>query len=42
MARQDREKMLDKKVFLELWVRVKNDWRNNNFLIKNFGYEKEK
>ena len=31
--------MLDKKVYLELWVRVKNDWRNNNFLIKNFGYE---
>lgn len=41
MARTDIEKMLDKKVYLELWVRVKNDWRNNNFLIKNFGYEKE-
>lgn len=42
MARGDIEKMLQKKVYLELWVRVKNDWRNNNFLIKNFGYEKEK
>ena len=42
MARCDIEKMLDKKVYLELWVRVKNDWRNNNFLMKNFGYEKEK
>ena len=41
MARQDIEAMLDKKVYLELWVRVKNDWRNNNFLIKNFGYEKD-
>lgn len=41
MARQDIEQMLDKKVYLELWVRVKNDWRNNNFLIKNFGYEKD-
>ncbi len=38
MARADIEKMLDKKVYLELWVRVKSDWRNNNFLIKNFGY----
>ncbi len=42
MARADIEKMLDKRVYLELWVRVKNDWRNNNFLMKNFGYEKEK
>ncbi|MBQ4159958.1 MAG: KH domain-containing protein, partial [Clostridia bacterium] len=38
-ARIDIEKMLDKKVFLQLWVKVKNDWRNNNYLIKNFGYE---
>lgn len=42
LARTDIEVMLGKKVYLELWVRVKNDWRNNNFLIKNFGYEKEK
>ncbi len=39
MARTDIEKMLDKKVFLELWVKVKDDWRNNNTLIKNFGYQ---
>lgn len=38
MARPDIEKMLDKKVYLELWVRVKKDWRNNNFLLKNFGF----
>lgn len=37
-ARADIEEMLDKKVFLELWVRVKKDWRNNNFLLKNFGF----
>lgn len=37
-ARVDIEEMLDKKVFLELWVRVKKDWRNNNFLLKNFGF----
>ena len=41
MARYDIEQMLDHKVYLELWVRVKNDWRNNNFLMKNFGYEKD-
>jgi len=40
MARQDIEKMLDKKVYLELWVKVKKDWRNNNALIKNFGFDK--
>lgn len=38
MARGDIEKMLDKKVYLELWVKVKSDWRNSDFLIKNFGY----
>ncbi len=38
MARVDIEKMLDKKVYLELWVRVKKDWRNNNYLLKNFGF----
>ena len=38
MARADIEKMLGKKVYLELWVRVKNDWRNNNYLMKNFGF----
>ena len=41
MARQDIQKMLDKKVYLELWVKVKNDWRNSDFLIKNFGYKEE-
>ena len=39
MARADIEKMLGKKVYLELWVKVKNDWRNSDFLIKNFGYK---
>ena len=38
-ARGDIEKMLDKKVYLELWVRVKNDWRNSEKMIKNFGFE---
>lgn len=38
LARADIEKMLDKKVYLELWVKIKPDWRNSDFLIKNFGY----
>ncbi|MDO4618023.1 MAG: GTPase Era [Clostridia bacterium] len=40
LARADIEEMLDKKVYLELWVRVKKDWRNNNYLLKNFGFTK--
>lgn len=40
-ARTDIEKLLDKKVFLELWVKVKEDWRNSNFLLKEFGYKEE-
>lgn len=38
-ARGDIEKMLDKKVYLELWVRVKNDWRNSEKMLKGFGFE---
>ena len=41
MARGDIEKMLDKKAYLELWVKVKPDWRNSDFLIKNFGLKNE-
>lgn len=39
IAREDMERMLDKKVFLELWVKVKEDWRNRDSLIRNFGYD---
>jgi GTP-binding protein Era len=38
-ARIDIEKFLDKKVFLELFVKVKEDWRNQPNLLKNFGYD---
>ncbi len=38
-ARVDIEKMLDQKVYLELWVRVKDDWRNSERMLKNFGFE---
>ncbi len=36
-ARADCEKMLDRKVFLELWVKVKPDWRNSEQMMKEFG-----
>ena len=37
-ARLDMEEFFQKKVFLELRVKVKKDWRNNERFIKNFGY----
>ena len=40
-ARADIERMLDAKVFLELWVKVKEGWRNNQYQMRNFGYENE-
>ena len=40
-ARYEMEKMLDAKVNLKLWVKVKKDWRDSDFLIKNFGYDKK-
>lgn len=39
LSRTEMEKRLGKKVYLQLWVRVKEDWRNNNFLMKNLGFE---
>lgn len=40
-ARYEIEKMLETKVNLKLWVKVKKDWRDSDFLIKNFGYDKK-
>ena len=40
-ARFEIEKMLDMKVNLKLWVKVKKDWRDSDYLIKNFGYDKK-
>lgn len=39
-ARADMEALLACKVNLKLWVKVKKDWRDSDFLIKNFGYRK--
>ena len=38
-ARHDLEAFLGKKVFLELYVKVNEDWRNNDNQLKRFGYE---
>ncbi len=40
-ARFEIERMLEMKVNLKLWVKVKKDWRDSDFLIKNFGYDKK-
>ena len=41
VSRYEIERMLDAKVYLELWVKVKEDWRNKPGQIRNFGYEEE-
>ncbi len=38
-ARIDMEKFLDKKVFLQMHVKVNDDWRNNDRQLRRFGYE---
>lgn len=40
-ARYEIEKMLEMKVNLQLWVKVKKDWRDSDYMIKNFGYDKK-
>ena len=41
MARVDCEKFMGTKVYLQTWVKVKENWRDSNFLIRNFGYRDE-
>ena len=38
-ARGDMERLLGSPIYLELWVKVKKDWRDSDFLLKNFGYD---
>ncbi len=40
-ARIDMERLLDAKVNLKLWVKVKKDWRDSDMLLKNYGYKNE-
>ena len=39
-ARYGIEDLLQRKVNLQLWVKVKKDWRDSDYLLKNFGYQK--
>ena len=38
MARPEIEELVENQVNLQLWVKVKKDWRDNDYLLKNFGY----
>ena len=38
-AREEAEKFLVKKIFLELTVKVKDNWRNNKLILKQLGYK---
>lgn len=40
-ARYEIERLLDSRVNLKLWVKVKKDWRDSDFMIKNFGYRED-
>lgn len=41
MAREDCERFMGTKVFLQTWVKVKENWRDSDYLVSNFGYRKE-
>ncbi len=40
-ARYELEQMLEAQVNLKLWVKVKKDWRDSDYLLRNFGYDKK-
>jgi GTP-binding protein Era len=41
MARKDIEKFFDKKVYLELYVKVEKDWRDRDNILRSYGYRIE-
>ncbi|GAW93433.1 GTPase Era [Calderihabitans maritimus] len=41
-AREEVENLLGSKVFLDLWVKVKKDWRRDEIALRNFGYDKRR
>ena len=41
-AREDLEKFFGMKIFLDLWVKVKENWRDSNYNLTNFGYTDKK
>ncbi|NLM11036.1 MAG: GTPase Era [Clostridiaceae bacterium] len=38
-ARQDAEKLLGSKIFLKLWVKTREDWRNSDYVLRELGYK---
>jgi GTP-binding protein Era len=38
LARPDIEMMLGNKVYLDLWVKVRKDWRNRDAILKSLGF----
>ena len=40
-SRYEIEQLLEKKVNLNLFVKIKKAWRNNEFYVSNYGYKKE-
>ncbi len=41
LARKDIEEFMGTKVFLQTWVKVKENWRDSSFLLRNFGFNNE-
>ena len=41
MARKDIETLLDTKVYLQTWVKVKENWRDSMSLLRNFGFSEK-
>ena len=41
LARQDMERFMGEKIFLETWVKVKENWRASDVQVRNFGYREE-
>ena len=41
LAREDMEKFLDAKVFLQTWVKVKDNWRDSETVLRNFGFRND-
>ena len=41
LARQDMERFMGTKVYLQTWVKVKENWRDNPAAIQNFGYHQD-
>ena len=40
-AREDMERFFGVQIFLDLWVKVKDNWRDSQTSLRNFGYRQE-